>query len=77
VSTTIEYAELFKLPLDQRLQLVQDLWDSIADDVDSGRADLPLPEWQREELERRKARLDAGETQLIPWEEVKRRLQQR
>ena len=34
-----------------------------------------VPEWQLEELRRRQATLDAGEMELIAWEEVKRRAQ--
>jgi len=42
------------LPVEQRIQLVEDLWDSIAADQES----LPLTEEQRAELDRR---LDAYE----------------
>jgi len=37
------------LPVEQRIQLVEDLWDSIAVDQES----LPLTEDQRAELDRR------------------------
>ena len=40
---------LRKLPLEARIRLVEDLWDSIADD----QAALPLTDQQREELDRR------------------------
>ncbi|MGK2900727.1 MAG: addiction module protein [Burkholderiaceae bacterium] len=63
-----EFASLFKLPFKQRLQLVQDLWDSIAEEA----ASLPVPEWQIDELRRRAARYDAGETPTLTWDEVKR-----
>lgn len=42
------------LPIEQRMQLVEDLWDSIAADQEA----LPLTGWQRAELDRR---LDAYE----------------
>lgn len=42
-------SEIDGLSLSERLQLVQDLWDSIAEDADS----LPVTESQREVLERR------------------------
>ena len=42
-------ANLRKLPLDERIRLVEDLWDSIAAD----RTALPLTEVQRAELDRR------------------------
>ena len=46
---------LRELPITERIQLVEDLWDSIADDQDV----LSLSDAQREELDRR---LDAYET---------------
>lgn len=42
-------AQLRSLPIDERLKLVEDLWDSIAADQDA----LPLTEEQRLELDRR------------------------
>ncbi len=40
---------LYKLPLDERIRLVEDLWDSIAADQRA----LPLTAEQRAELDRR------------------------
>ena len=48
-------AELHALPIDERIQLVEDIWDSIAAD----QALLPLTDEQRTELDRR---LDAYES---------------
>jgi len=42
-------AQLKELPLDERLRLVEDLWDSIAADQQV----LPLTDMQREEIDRR------------------------
>jgi len=42
--------ELETLPVSERVQLVEDLWDSIA----RSNAKTPLPQWQKEELDRRK-----------------------
>lgn len=47
-------ANLQKLPLDERIRLVEDLWDSIASDQKA----LPLTPEQKAELDRR---LDAYE----------------
>jgi putative addiction module component (TIGR02574 family) len=65
-----DWAELLKLPLAERIQLVEDLWDSIAADAER----LPLPESHQEELARRRAayRDDPGRT--VPWEEARERL---
>lgn len=46
--------KLSDLPVDERIKLVEELWDSIASDQDA----LPLTEEQKAELERR---LDAYE----------------
>lgn len=56
------------LSVSERLDLIGLLWDSIPDD------ELPIPEWHREELERRLAAADANPTAAIPWEDVKKRL---
>jgi putative addiction module component (TIGR02574 family) len=67
-------AELLRTPLtvEQRLELIGELWDSIPDSLDA----LPVPEWHQEELERRLASADAEPDAAIPWEQVKRRLRQ-
>jgi putative addiction module component (TIGR02574 family) len=52
-------ANLRKLPLDERIRLVEDLWDSIAADQRL----LPLTPEQRAELDRR---LDAYESDRNP-----------
>ncbi len=41
-----EFAPLFKLARAERLQLVEDLWDSIAQED----AQLPVPDWKRDEF---------------------------
>jgi putative addiction module component (TIGR02574 family) len=58
------------LTVEQRLELIGELWDSIPDSVDA----LPLPDWHREELERRLAAADAEPEAAIPWEIIKKRL---
>jgi putative addiction module component (TIGR02574 family) len=58
------------LTVEQRLELIGELWDSIPDSVDA----LPLPDWHREELERRLAAADAEPEAAIPWEIIKKQL---
>ena len=67
--------ELLTMPLsvEQRLELISELWDSIPDSLDT----LPVPDWHREELDRRLAAADANPNAAIPWEEVKRRLREK
>ena len=67
--------ELLRTPLsiEQRLELIGELWDGIPDSVEA----LPVPDWHREELDRRLAEADANPDAAIPWEEVKRRLREK
>ncbi|MEO8218630.1 MAG: addiction module protein [Acidobacteriota bacterium] len=69
MSTSIE--ELRKLPLPQRLELVEELWDTIAEDADR----LPLTEAQTAELDRRLAAHDAEPDEGVSWPELRDRLQ--
>jgi putative addiction module component (TIGR02574 family) len=41
--------EILRLPIDQRLELVERVWDSIAASPES----IPVPEWHKEVLDRR------------------------
>jgi len=62
--------QLLKLSAAERLELVEELWDSIADDDEA----LALTEEQRRDLERRLAEADADPTGGSPWEEVRKRI---
>ena len=66
----IGLSELRSLPLAERLQLVEDLWDSIAEEQHS----LPDHPALIEELRARKARFLANPSSGISWEEAKARI---
>ncbi len=68
-----EFAPLFKLGRAERLQLVEDLWDSIAQED----AQLPIPGWKRDELRRRKESFLQNPTSGRTWEQVKQRARTR
>ena len=59
-----------RLTVEQRLDLIALLWDSLPDTLEA----LPVPEWHRQELERRLAAAAATPEAGIPWEQVKARL---
>jgi putative addiction module component (TIGR02574 family) len=61
--------ELMKLSPAERIQLAQDLWDSIAEEEMP-----PLTPEQIEEIERRLAEHEKDPGSAIPWEEVRARL---
>ena len=56
-----------KLSVDERIALVQEIWDSVADAVEQA----PPTEAQRAELERRLAAYRANPDAVIPWEQIK------
>ena len=53
--------------IEDRIKLVQEIWDSIAADS----AAVPLTDPQRAELDRRIADHEANPDDVVPWEEVK------
>lgn len=67
MSTTMP-PELRAMSLAERLQLVEDVWDSIVED---SAGELPVSEAQREELRRRLAAHDAQPEHAVPWEQVR------
>jgi putative addiction module component (TIGR02574 family) len=71
MNTPAAFQHLFELPAKERMQLAEALWDSVAGEVEA--ADQPLPDWQRDELERRAALLDAGEMRTVAWEDIKKK----
>jgi putative addiction module component (TIGR02574 family) len=64
-----EFESIFKLSRAERLQLVEDLWDSIAQED----AALPSSEAKRAELRRRKDRFLKDPSSGRTWEQVKER----
>lgn len=61
-----------RLSVSERIQLVEDLWDSIA--VSTSR--IPLSEAEIAELDRRLAELDRNPDAVVPWEEVRARIEE-
>ena len=71
--TTIDLSELLKLSAAERVQLAQDLWDSILEEPEV----LPLTEEQCQELDRRLQEHERDPSTALPWEEVRARLRER
>jgi putative addiction module component (TIGR02574 family) len=64
---------VFDLSPAEKLQLVEDLWDDLASDPTA----VPVHDWQKEELARRKANLMSHPASGLSWDEVKRRIRSR
>ena len=66
-------ASLFELSPSEKLQLVEDLWDDLAAAPDA----VPVHDWQKQELARRKTNLTMNPASGQSWDEVKRRVRAR
>ena len=62
-----------RLGIEERLTLVEELWDSIAADSTV----VPLTQAQRAELDRRIAEHETNPNDVVPWEEVKASITER
>jgi putative addiction module component (TIGR02574 family) len=58
--------EIDNLNLAEKLLLIEDVWDSIA----QSNSDIPMPEWQKRELDRRYKEYQAGTKNLSDWQSV-------
>jgi putative addiction module component (TIGR02574 family) len=64
---------IFDLSASEKLQLVEDLWDDLAATPE----EVPVHDWQKEELDRRKANLLKNPGSGLTWDEVQRRVRSR
>ncbi len=58
--------EINKLNLSEKLLLIEDVWDSIA----QSNSELPMPEWQKQELDKRYKEYKAGTQNLHDWQSI-------
>ena len=65
--------EIDKLSLSEKLILVEDIWDSIA----RNNAVLPMPEWQKIELDKKYSDYKIGKLRLHDWEGVHEELRKK
>ena len=63
-------SEILKLPVSERIRIVQDIWDSIADCPES----VTLTNTQRHELDRRLEEYKKNPNGKSPWAEVRARI---
>jgi putative addiction module component (TIGR02574 family) len=66
MSPTLQSLGIDRLSIPERLTLVQEIWDSIAAEVETA----PLTEGQRQEIDRRLAAHKANPRVAILWEQV-------
>jgi len=65
-----QLAPIFQLSREEKLQLLEELWDSIAQEE----SQQPLAQWKIDELSRRREAFEKDPTTACSWEEVKARI---
>ena len=65
--------EIEKLDLSEKLMLVEEIWDSIA----LNHSEVPLPKWQKDELDKRYNEYKSGELPLHEWNVVHEELRKK
>ena len=60
-------AEIKKLPLNEKLQLMEALWEDLRSNAD----DVLVPEWQTNLLDARRKAVEQGKEQVLEWDDVK------
>ena len=67
---TVALADIAQLSVSERIQLAEDIWDTIASAPDA----LPVPETQRAELDRRLQSYRDNPQTGASWQEVQQRV---
>lgn len=63
-------SDIAQMPVDERIQLVEDIWDSIAELPEA----VKVPDWHKDELDRRLDAYHANPSEGAPWSEVRTHL---
>lgn len=64
---------VFDLSPSEKLQLVEDLWDDLAETPD----ELPVYDWQKDDLARRKANMAANPVSALTPDTIQQRARKR
>jgi putative addiction module component (TIGR02574 family) len=67
-----EIQRLLELPVDERMELAQILWESVEPEDET--RFLSIPDWQRRILDERLANIERNPNDEQTWEEVKAEL---
>ena len=67
-----QIAEILQLSVAEKVQIIEDIWDSIANTPE----ELPLSESEKQELDKRLESYNQNPDEGIEWETLKRNLSQ-
>jgi putative addiction module component (TIGR02574 family) len=66
----ITVGDVVGLPVEERIELIEDIWDSVAEVPDA----VEIPDWHKKELDKRLEAYHRNPSAGSPWLEVKRRI---
>ena len=72
--TTAQISELLHLPVEERMALMDALWDSVLQSVEGS---PKIPDWHKKELDRRMAAASGSQLPGRVWEDVEKDLRTR
>jgi len=61
--------EILNLSKEDKLQLINDIWDSLNEELRNSE----IPEWHKQILDERLKKMENGEATFKNWEEIKRK----
>jgi putative addiction module component (TIGR02574 family) len=66
-------AELKKLPLNEKLQIIEVLWEDLRNQEEA----VPVPEWHKKILDERLKAVEEGREEILEWDDIKHDLRAR
>jgi len=66
----LKASDIIEMPIQERIQLVEDIWDSIAAIPE----EIKIPDWHKAELDKRLESYHNNPDAGSPWPEVKQRI---
>ena len=69
----IAQSEIRKMPLSEKLELLEAVWAELAADPDT----IDVPQWHKDILDERQRAVDQGTMQSIDWEVAKEQISRR
>ena len=64
---------LDKMTVEEKLQLMEELWEDLSRDPEN----IQSPDWHKQALKEREARIASGQAKFIPWEKAKEQIRRR
>jgi hypothetical protein len=61
--------QLDSMTIEQKLRAMEAIWEDLC-----RRDAVPVPQWHKDVLDERQRRIDAGESEFLDWETVKKEL---